>query len=166
MNTEELAASLAAPTAATVRDALRSLTPAALDALAVEVVEATEEAWRQVVVSRVAAFAAAQPRGGRAPVAAYFTTIERMSTDGMSIEWNPFMAALTTNEDIPDLRNTRTTVRVVRPPETALAQEIADPELVTALDRLALLDPPNHEDVLRVHLPTQRAYRIGFRAAH
>ncbi|MGW4102017.1 hypothetical protein [Streptomyces sp. NPDC004976] len=58
------------------RRAPRRLAPGALDALIIEALSATEEAWRWVVVDRVAAFAAGQP-GDRPVVAAYFTTTER-----------------------------------------------------------------------------------------
>ncbi|MGW4102018.1 hypothetical protein [Streptomyces sp. NPDC004976] len=36
----------------------------------------------------------------------------------------------------------------------------ADPELAAALNRLAAIDPPRHEDVLRVHLPTRQVTRL------
>ncbi|MEU5225270.1 hypothetical protein AB0G55_21885 [Streptomyces toyocaensis] len=65
MNPIELAGLLAAPTESPVRDALRRLAPGALDALTIEALSATEEAWRRVAVDRVAAFAAGQPGGGR-----------------------------------------------------------------------------------------------------
>jgi hypothetical protein len=160
MTPDALAELLAAPTAPLVRDALRRLPAKALDALAIETVEATEEAWGQVAIDRVMAFAAGQPDDGRPAVAAYFTTIEHVTAQGVHLEWNPFIAALSSSENVPDLRHTRTTVRVVPVGETTLAKEIADPELVLALDRLAVLDPPDHEDILRIHLPSRRITRV------
>ncbi|GGY05162.1 hypothetical protein GCM10010358_68190 [Streptomyces minutiscleroticus] len=34
-------------------------------------------------------------------------------------------------------------------------EQFADDQLAAALDRGAALDPPDHNDVLRVHLPTR-----------
>ncbi|MER6405865.1 hypothetical protein ABT269_20475 [Streptomyces viridosporus] len=156
----ELAGLLAAPTQPPVRDALRRLAPKSLDALIIEALSATEEAWRQVVVDRVAAFADGQP-GGRPVVAAYFTTTERRTAEGMHVGWSPFVAALASTEDIPDLRHTRTTATAVPIGEAAMTEEVfADPELAAALNRLAAIDPPRHEDVLRVHLPTRQVTRL------
>ncbi|MER5995896.1 hypothetical protein [Streptomyces viridosporus] len=157
----ELAGLLAAPTQPPVRDALRRLAPRTLDALIIEALSATEEAWRQVAVDRVAAFAAGQP-GNRPVVAAYFTTTERRTAEGMRVVgWSPFVAALASTEDVPDLRHTRTTATAVPVGEAAMTEEVfADPELAAALNRLAAIDPPRHEDVLRVHLPTRRITRL------
>ncbi|MFF8848139.1 hypothetical protein ACF08N_36585 [Streptomyces sp. NPDC015127] len=112
------------------------------------------------MVDRVSAFMAEQPGDGRAVVAAYFTTTERRAADGMSVGWSPFIAALASAEDIPDLKPTRTTAIAVPVAEAALAEEVfADRELSDALNRLAALDAPGHGDVLRVHLPTRRVTR-------
>ncbi|GAA2917538.1 hypothetical protein GCM10010478_16720 [Streptomyces erythrogriseus] len=73
----DLAQLLAAPTDPPVRDALRRLAPRSLDALIIEALSATEEAWRQVAVDRVLEFVAEQPSDGRPVVATYFTTTER-----------------------------------------------------------------------------------------
>ncbi|MEV5358177.1 hypothetical protein [Streptomyces sp. NPDC052693] len=155
----ELAGLLAAPTEQPMRDALRRMPPRSLDALIIEALAATEEAWRQVVVDRVAAFAAGQ-EGARPAAAAYFAPIER-TTEGLGVGWSPFIAALTSSEDIPDLRHTTTTVTRVPVGEAAMTEEMfADPELAAALNRLAALDPPGHEDVLRVHLPTRQVTRL------
>ncbi|CAL9670658.1 hypothetical protein SUDANB15_07377 (plasmid) [Streptomyces sp. enrichment culture] len=160
MNPIKLAGLLAAPTESPVRDALRHLAPRALDALTIEALSATEEAWRRVTVDRVAAFAAGQP-GDRPVVAAYFTTVERRTAEGMHVGWSPFIAALTSTEDIPDLRHTRTTATAVPIGEAEMAEEVfADPELAAALNRLAAIDPPRHEDILRVHLPTRQVARL------
>ncbi|GHA51276.1 MULTISPECIES: hypothetical protein [Streptomyces] len=157
----DLAQLLAAPTDPPVRDALRRLAPRSLDALIIEALSATEEAWRQVAVDRVLEFVAEQPGDGRPVVAAYFTTTERRTADGMHVGWSPFVAALASTEDVPDLRHTRTTAVAVPVGEAALAEEVfADPELTDALNRLAALDPPGHEDVLRIHLPTRQVTRV------
>lgn len=157
----DLAELLAAPTEPPVRDALRRLTPRPLDALIIEALSVTEEGWRQVVVDRVLEFVAEQPGNGRPVVAAYFTTTERRTADGMHVGWSPFVAALASTGDVPDLRHTRTTAMAVPVGEAALAQEVfADPELADALNRLAALDPPGHEDVLRIHLPTRQVTRV------
>ncbi|MFE0725135.1 hypothetical protein PS783_37015 (plasmid) [Streptomyces enissocaesilis] len=163
MNPLELAELLAAPTQPPVREALRELAPRELDTLVIEALAATEAAWRQVVVSRVKAFAAGQPGDGRPTVvAAYFTTTERRAADGMYLGWSPFVAALSDSEDVPDLRPTRTTATAVPVGEAALTEEVfADPELAAALNRLTVLDPPDHGDVLRVHLPTRTVTRIS-----
>ncbi|MFZ4246624.1 hypothetical protein ACOZDF_15090 [Streptomyces griseoincarnatus] len=153
----DLAQMLAAPTDSPVRDTLRRLAPRSLDALIIEALSATEEAWRQVAVDRVLEFVAEQPGDGRPVVAAYFTTTERRTADGMHVGWSSFVAALASTEDVPDLRHTRTTAVG----EAALAEEVfADPELTDALNRLAALDPPGHEDVLRIHLPTRQVTRV------
>lgn len=90
---------------------------------------------------------------GRTPSA---LTTERRTADGMHVGWSPFVAALSSTEDDPDLRHTRT-VMAVPVGEAALAEEVfADPELADALNPLAALDPPGHEDVLRIHLPTRQ----------
>ncbi|MFD7444077.1 hypothetical protein [Streptomyces sp. NPDC059909] len=157
----DLAELLAAPTEPPVRDALRRLAPRALDALIIEALSATEEGWRQVVVDRVAEFAAEQPGDGRPVVAAYFTTTERRAADGPRVGWSPCVAALASTEYVPDLRHTRTTAMAVPVGEAALAEAVfADPELADALNRLAALDPPGHEDVLRIHLPTRQVTRV------
>ncbi|MDN3271561.1 hypothetical protein [Streptomyces sp. MA15] len=160
MNPIELAGLLAAPTESPVRDALRRLAPRALDALTIEALSATEKAWRRVAVDRVAAFAAGQP-GDRPVVAAYFTTTERRTTEGMHVGWSPFVAALASTEEIPDLRHASTKATAVPVGEAEVAEGVfADPELAAALNRLAAIDPPRHEDVLRVHLPTRQVTRL------
>ncbi|WP_236043876.1 hypothetical protein [Streptomyces pilosus] len=79
----------------------------------------------------------------------------------MHVGWSPFVAALTSTESIPDLRHTSTAATAVPIGEAAMAEEVfADPELAAALNRLAALDPPQHEDVLRVHLPTGQITRL------
>ncbi|MGV4890794.1 hypothetical protein ACSR0Z_30260 (plasmid) [Streptomyces viridosporus] len=94
-------------------------------------------------------------------MAAYFTTTERRTADSTQVGWSPFVAALASTEEIPDLRHTSTTATAVPIGEAARAEEVfADPELATALNRLAALDPPGHEDVLRVHLPTRQVTRV------
>lgn len=158
----ELAELLTAPTEYPVRDALRELAPRELDALVIEALAATEEAWRQVVVSRVKAFAAWQPGNGRPAVAAYFTTTERRAAGGMRLGWSPFVAALADTEAVPDLRPARTAVTAVPVGEVAPVEaSLADPELAAALNRLAAMDPPDHGDILRVHLPTRAVTRIS-----
>ncbi|WP_331763490.1 hypothetical protein [Streptomyces anthocyanicus] len=163
MNPLELAELLTAPTEHPVREALRELAPRELDALVIEALAATEEAWRQVVVSLVKGFAAGQPGDGRPTVvAAYFTTTEQHAADGMYVGWSPFVAALAKTEAVPDLRPTRTTATAMPVGEAALAEEVfADPELTAALNRLAALDPPSHGGVLRVHLATRAVTRIS-----
>lgn len=161
MKHEELAALLAEPTAPLVRAALRGLPPRTLESLATFAGQAAEQGWRDVVVDRVRAFAAAQPGDGPQAVAAYFTTAEQRTGSGMSVGWSPFIAALAPAEEMPDLRHTETTARMVPVGEAARAGEgFADPRLSEALHRLAALDPPAHEDVLRVHLPTSRVTRV------
>ncbi|MFC8372764.1 hypothetical protein ACFUIT_33205 [Streptomyces sp. NPDC057239] len=160
MNPIELAGLLATPTESPMRDALRRLAPRTLDALTIEALSATEEAWRRVVVDRVAAFAAGQP-GDRPVVAAHFTTAKRRTAEGMHVGWSPFVAVLASTEEVPDLRHTSTTATAVPIGEAAMAEEVfADPELAAALNRLAAIDPPRHEDVLRVHLPTRQVTRL------
>ncbi|GAA2917527.1 hypothetical protein ACFQZ0_00060 [Streptomyces erythrogriseus] len=79
----------------------------------------------------------------------------------MHVGWSPFVAALASTEDVPDLRHTRTTAVAVPVGEAALAEEVfADPELTDALNRLAALVPPGHEDVLCIHLPTRQVTRV------
>ncbi|WP_438306580.1 hypothetical protein ACSHXN_43895 (plasmid) [Streptomyces sp. HUAS TT11] len=126
-----------------MRDALRLLHPKVLDALIIEALEATEEAWRQVAVDRVRAFVAEQPKDGPPMLAAYFTTVEHRAADGLHLRWNPIVAALASTEDTPDLGHTHTAARAIGLGE-----------------RLAALDRPTHEDVLRVHLPTGRITRM------
>ncbi|MGI5397049.1 hypothetical protein [Streptomyces sp. CA-251251] len=151
----------AAPTKHPVRGALRELGPRELDALVIEALAATEEAWRQVVVSRVKASrrAARRRTPGRGRL---LHTTERRATDGMHLGWSPFVAALTHTEADPDLRPARTTGTAVPVGEAALTEEVfADPELAAALNRLAALDPPGHGDILRVHLPAREVTRIS-----
>ncbi|MBA9050839.1 hypothetical protein [Streptomyces murinus] len=158
---EELAALLAAPTTPLMGAALRGLPPKTLDTLATVVDQAAEQGWRQVVADRVRVFADEQPGDGPQAVAAYFTTTEQRTGSGMSVGWSPFIAALTSTEDVPDLRHTETTARPVPVGEAAEAEEdFADPKLSEALHRLAAFDPPAHADVLRVHLPTSRVTRM------
>ncbi|MDQ1051767.1 hypothetical protein [Streptomyces sp. V4I2] len=159
MKSNDLASALATPTAPLVREALTRLTLKSLESLTIESLTATEEKLREVVVDRVAAFAAQQSEDAPAPVAAYFTPTERRAAQGVT--WNPFIAALTTTEETPDLRHTHT--RAVRVPvrEAELTDTLfADRELASALNRLAAIDPPELEDVLRVHLPTRQVTRV------
>ncbi|MGW5657193.1 hypothetical protein [Streptomyces humi] len=155
-----LAGLLSEPANPDVREALYSMTPSALEALASEALTVTEEKWRKVVVEQVRAFAAEQPGDGRPVVAAYFTATEQRDEEGPFITWSPFIAALSPTEEVPDLRHTATTATLVPVNEAAEVKEhFADPELVQALDALAALDPPAHEDILRVHLPTRTVSR-------
>ncbi|MDX3321098.1 hypothetical protein PV415_29750 [Streptomyces sp. ME03-5684b] len=161
MKHEELAALLAEPTTPLMRAALRDLPPKTLDTLATVADQAAERGWRQVVADRVRAFADEQPGDGPQAVAAYFTTTEQRTGSGMFVGWSPFIAALSPTEEMPDLRHTETTARMVPVGEAAEAEEdFADPKLSEALHRLATLDPPSHADVLRVHLPTSRVTRM------
>ena len=161
MKHQELAALLAEPTTPLVRAALRELPPKTLETLATVADRAAEQGWRQVVTDRARAFAAEQPDTGPQAVTAYFTTTEHRTGSGMSVGWSPFIAALASTEEMPDLRHTETTARMVPVGEQARAEEdFADPELAEALQRLAELDPPAHADVLRVHLPTSRVTRV------
>ncbi|OIJ93227.1 hypothetical protein BIV25_25945 [Streptomyces sp. MUSC 14] len=157
----ELRALLAEPTTPLMRAALRGLSPETLEALARVADRAAGQAWRQVVVDRVRAFAAGQPGEGPQAVAAYFTTTERRTADGMFVGWSPFVAALTPTEAAPDLRHTETTATMVPLGEDARAEvDFADPRLAEALHRLAAMDPPAHGDVLHVHLPSSRVTRV------
>ncbi|MEU9370421.1 hypothetical protein AB0D71_38295 [Streptomyces avermitilis] len=159
MKSRDLASALATPTAPLVREALTHLTLNSLEALTIQALTATEEKLRQVVVDRVIAFAAQQSEDGPPPVGAYFTPTERRAAE--AVTWNPFIAALASTEEMPDLRHTCT--RVVRVPvrEAELTDKVfADQELASALNRLAAIDPPGHEDVLRVHLPTRQVTRV------
>ncbi|WNZ06151.1 hypothetical protein [Streptomyces sp. 11x1] len=161
MKHEELAALLAEPTTPLMRAALRDLPPKTLETLATVADHAAERGWRQVVADRARAFADEQPGDGPQAVAAYFTTTEQRTGSGMSVGWSPFIAALAPTEEMPDLRHTETTARMVPVGEAARAEEdFADPKLSEALHRLAALDPPSHEDVLRVHLPSSRVTRM------
>ncbi|MET8411714.1 hypothetical protein ABZV34_27075 [Streptomyces sp. NPDC005195] len=161
MKSLELSGLLATPTAPTVREALRHMPPHALDELIIEALAAAEKAWQRVVVDRVAAFLAGQSVDGPRIVAAYFTPTERTTQAGTHPGWSPFVAALASTEDIPDLTHARTTAVAVPMREAALSEEIfADPHLRNALNRLAALDPPSHTDVLRVHLPTRQVTRL------
>lgn len=161
MKHEELAALLAEPTTPLMRAALRGLPPKTLETLTTVADRAAGQGWRQVVVDRVRAFAAEQSGDGPQPVAAYFTTTEQRTGGGMSVGWSPFIAALSPSEEMPDLRHTETTARMVPVGEAARAEDdFADPRLTEALQRLAALDPPAHADVLRVHLPTSRVTRV------
>ncbi|MCX4462472.1 hypothetical protein OOK58_00090 [Streptomyces sp. NBC_01728] len=159
MEPRELASALISPTTPLVREALGHLPLESLEALTIEALPATEEGLRQVVVDRVIAFVAQQSEGGAAPVAAYFTPTERRAAEGVT--WSPFIAALASTEEVPDLRHTRTRAVAVPVREAELAEaEFADQELAAALHRLAAMDPPGHEDVLRVHLPTRQVTRV------
>ncbi|MFF8932257.1 hypothetical protein ACF1AO_33895 [Streptomyces longwoodensis] len=161
MNHQELAALLAEPTTPVMQAALRALPPKTLETLATAAGRAAEQGWRQVVADRVRAFAAEQPPDAPQAVAAYFTTTERRTGSGMSVGWNPFIAALASTEEMPDLRHSKTTARMVPVGEAARTEEeFADPRLAEALQQLAALDPPAHADVLRVHLPTSRVTRV------
>ncbi|MGW0094877.1 hypothetical protein ACWDWS_38750 [Streptomyces sp. NPDC003328] len=114
-----------------------------------------------MAVDRVRAFVAEQPADGPPVLAAYFTTVEYRAADGLLLRWNPIVAALASTEDTRDLGHTHTTARAIGLGEPELAEaDFADPELANALNRLAALDRPAHEDVLRVHLPTGRITRM------
>ncbi|WP_406834805.1 hypothetical protein ACICHK_00085 [Streptomyces sp. AHU1] len=159
MKPPELAALLSEPTSPLLREAIRSLPLDSLEALVIESLAATENALRQVVVDRVTAFVAEQEGDGPAPVAAYFTPTERRAAGGVT--WSPFIAALASTEEMPDLRHTSTRVVSVPVGEAELADALfADPELAKALARLAAIDEPGHQDVLRVHLPTRQVTRL------
>ncbi|MFI6340751.1 hypothetical protein [Streptomyces sp. NPDC050535] len=159
MKPRDLAAALATPTAPLVREALTHLPLKSLEALTIEVLTVTEEKLRQAVVDRVIAFVTAEDEGAAAPVAAYFTPTERRAAGGLT--WSPFIAALASTEDMPDLRHTRTSAVPVPAREAELTDTVfADQELAAALNRLAAVDPPGHEDVLRVHLPTRQVTRM------
>lgn len=161
MKHEELAALLAEPATPLVRAALRGLPPETLERLTAVATQAAEQGWRQVVADRIRTFAAEQPGDGPQAVAAYFTTTEQRTGGETSVGWNPFIAALSPTEKMPDLRHTKTTARAVPVGEAAKAEEdFADPKLPEALHRLAAHDPPAHTDVLRVHLPTSRVTRV------
>ncbi|MEH0433914.1 hypothetical protein QBB34_47995 [Streptomyces stelliscabiei] len=161
MKHEELAALLAEPTTPLMRAALRGLPPKTLDTLATVADQAAEQGWRQVVADRVRAFVDEQPGDGPQAVTAYFTTTEQRTGSGVSVGWSPFIAALAPTEEMPDLRHTETTAIMVPVDEAVRAEEdFADPKLSEALIRLAALDPPEHADVLRVHLPTSRVTRV------
>ncbi|MFE4848576.1 hypothetical protein, partial [Streptomyces sp. NPDC056689] len=148
MKHEELAALLAEPTTPLMRAALRSLPPKSLESLASVADEAAEQGWRQVVIDKVRAFAAEQPGDGPQTVAAYFTTAEQGPGSALSVSWSPFIAALASTEEMPDLGHTETTARMVSVGEAARTEEgFADPVLAEALHRFAALDPPAHEDV-------------------
>ncbi|MFD5425485.1 hypothetical protein [Streptomyces sp. NPDC127084] len=141
MKHQELAALLAEPGTPLMPAALRDLPPKTLDTLASVAIQAAEQGWRRVVVGRVRAFAAEQPGDGPQAVAAYFTTTEQRAGSRMSVGWSPFIAALAPSVEMPDLRHTETTGRMVPVGETAL-------------------DPPAHDDVLYVHLPTSHVIRV------
>ncbi|MFE9769791.1 hypothetical protein ACFYPC_35605 [Streptomyces sp. NPDC005808] len=159
MKPRELTSALINPTTPLVREALRHLPLKSLEALTIEALRATEEGAHQVVVDRVIAFASQQDEDGAAPVAAYFTPTERRTANGLT--WSPFIAALASTEEIPDLRHTHTTAVAVLVEEAELTdEEFADQELAAALNRIAAMDPPGHEDVLRVHLPTRQVTRM------
>ncbi|MCX4581117.1 hypothetical protein OHB41_50095 [Streptomyces sp. NBC_01571] len=159
MTPVELAALLSKPTSPLLREAIRSLPLDQVEALVIEGLAAAEDALRQIVVDRVAAFVAEQEGDGPAPMTAYFTPTERRATEGLT--WSPFVAALASTEEIPDLRHTSTQVVCVPVEEAELADAMfADPQLSRALTRLASMDEPGHEDVLRVHLPTREVTRV------
>jgi hypothetical protein len=161
MKHEELAALLAEPTTPLMRAALRTLPPKTLETLATVADQAAEQAWRQVVADRVRAFADEQPGDGPQAVTAYFTTTEQRTGTGMSVSWSPFIAALAPTEEMPDLRHTETTAIMMPVGEAARTEEdSADPKLTEALHPLAALDPPAHDDVLRIHLPIPRVTHV------
>ncbi|WP_371647779.1 MULTISPECIES: hypothetical protein [unclassified Streptomyces] len=156
MKPAELDELLTAPAEPPMRDALRRLSPRALDALIVEALFAAEEGWRQVVVDRVMALAAQQPDQGRPVIAAYITATEQRTPEGMCVGWSPRIAAFASTDEAPDLTHSTTTVTFVPAGGESLAEEAdADAELAEALRRLAALDPPGHEDVLHVYLPAR-----------
>ncbi|MFD5814677.1 hypothetical protein [Streptomyces sp. NPDC127038] len=159
MTPPELAALLSQPTSPLLREAIRSLPLDSLEALVIESLTATENALQHVVVDRVAAFVAEQEGDAPTPVAAYFTPTERRAAEGLT--WSPFIAALASTEEVPDLRHASTRVVSVPVGESELTDALfADPELSKALTRLAAIDEPGHQDVLRVHLPTRQVTRL------
>jgi hypothetical protein len=161
MTPSEMTALLAEPTTPLMHAALRGLSPKALETLATVADQAAKQGWRQVIVDRVRAFTDEQPGDAPQTAAAYFMTTEHRTADGMFVGWSPFIAALSPTEETPDLRHTETTARMVPVGEAASAEEgFADPKLTEALHRLAALDPPRHDDVLRDHLPTSRVTRV------
>ncbi|GGJ68007.1 hypothetical protein GCM10010121_093350 [Streptomyces brasiliensis] len=123
----ELAELLAAPTEPPVRDALRRLTPRALDSLIIEALSVTEEGWQQVVVERVSAFVAEQPGDGRLVRAVYFTTAERRAADGPHVGWSPFVAALASTEPGGPARMRPACARPARPARTMPPAAAAEP---------------------------------------
>ncbi|MFF1517089.1 hypothetical protein [Streptomyces sp. NPDC058305] len=159
MRSHDLVAALAVPTAPQVREALARLSLPSLESLTIEALNATEGKLRDLVVDRVVAFVAQEGADGPAPVAAYFRATERRAMEGMT--WSPSVAALAATEEVPDLRYTRTQAIVVPVGEAELAENVfSDHELASALNRLAAIDPPDHGDVLRVHLPTRQISRV------
>ncbi|GGV52358.1 hypothetical protein GCM10010245_82380 [Streptomyces spectabilis] len=163
MTPAELAVALAAPTSPLVGRALALLTPTAAQCLANEASGAALAGWQTIVADRVQAFAAEQPEGREAVVAAYFTPTELNAHHGLT--WYPFIAALTSSEEIPDLRATHTTVCDVPADDgeeaEAAVEQFGDRALAEALSWLAILDPPGQDDILRVHLPTRRVTRLS-----
>jgi hypothetical protein len=143
----EVAAILSSPEQA--KQVLRLLSLGALDALADAIPPATQVALSALLAERVRAFldgAGRQHLNG----AAYFTTVEEHG----EATWSPFIAALAPSEDRPTLGHATTSTQAYTTAEAHLAAELTDPDLRSALRRLADLDPPDHEDVLRVHLRT------------
>ncbi|MFE4703055.1 hypothetical protein ACFRIC_38865 [Streptomyces sp. NPDC056738] len=154
MTPPELAALLSQPTSPLLREAIRSLPLDSLKALVIESLTATENALQHVVVDRVAAFVAEHEGDAPAPVAAYFTPTERRAAE--SLTWSPFIAALASTEEMPELRHASTRVVSVPVGESELTDALfADPELSKTL-----ADEPGHQDVLRVHLPTRQVTRL------
>ncbi|MFF5019045.1 hypothetical protein [Streptomyces sp. NPDC001165] len=143
----EIAAILSTPEQA--KHVLRLLPLSILDALADAIPPAAQEALSTLLVERVRAFL--DDTGSRHQgEAAYFTTIEEYG----EATWSPFIAALASGESLPALGHAVTSVHACTTAEEHLAAELTDPDLRSALRRLAELDPPDHEDVLRVHLRT------------
>ncbi|MGW2426393.1 hypothetical protein ACWC0C_45665 [Streptomyces sp. NPDC001709] len=143
----EIAAILSTPEQA--KQVLRLLPLGVLDALADAIPPVMQEALSALLAERVRAFLDDTDRELR-DEAAYFTTIEEHG----EATWSPFIAALSPREGIPTLGNAVTNVHACTTAEENLAAELTDPDLRSALRRLAELDPPDHEDVLRVHLRT------------
>lgn len=139
MTPSEVTALLAEPTTPLMRAALRGLSPKALETLATVADQAAVQGWRQVIVDRVRAFADEQPGEGPQAVAAYFTTTERRTADGMFVGWSPFIAALAPTEETPDLRHTEITARMVPVGEaTSAEKDFADPKHSTGSRHLTL----------------------------
>ncbi|MET9778598.1 hypothetical protein ABZ023_30840 [Streptomyces sp. NPDC006367] len=143
----EVAAILSTPEQA--KQVLRLLPLGALDALADAIPPAMQGALSALLAERVRAFlddAGGQHMNGTA----YFTTTEEYGES----TWSPFIVALAASEDRPTLSRAATSTQSYTTEEARLAAELTDPDLRNALRRLAELDPPDHEDVLRVHLRT------------
>ncbi|QDN54277.1 hypothetical protein [Streptomyces sp. S1D4-20] len=149
----EIAAILSAPEPA--KQVLRLLPLGVLDALADAIPPAAQAALSALLAERVRAFL--DGTGSQhVSEAAYFTTTEEHG----KATWSPFIAALAPSEGLPALGHALTSIHAYTTAETHLAAELSDPDLRSALSRLAELDPPDHEDVLRVHLRTSEVEHL------